>query len=91
MGTRKTSVEIDEELLEAARKIVETTTVKDTVEEAFREVARVEARRREVEALTSMEELDLADPEVMAGAWLAGQSENTPRTPTSRASTSRTS
>jgi Arc/MetJ family transcription regulator len=69
MGTRKTSVEIDEELLEAARKILETTTVKDTVEEAFREVARVEARRREVEALTSMEELDLADPEIMAGAW----------------------
>ena len=50
MGTRKTSVEIDEELLEAARKILETTTVKDTVEEAFREVARVEARRQEVEA-----------------------------------------
>ena len=69
MGTRKTSVEIDEELLEAARKILETTTVKDTVEEAFREVARVEARRQEVEALTRMEELDLADPEIMAGAW----------------------
>ena len=69
MGTRKTSVEIDEELLEAARKILETTTVKDTVEEAFRELARVEARRQEVEALTRMEELDLADPEIMAGAW----------------------
>jgi Arc/MetJ family transcription regulator len=69
MGTRKTSVEIDEELLDAARKILETTTVRDTVEEAFREVARVEARRQEVEALTRMEELDLADPEIMAGAW----------------------
>ena len=69
MGTRKTSVEIDEELLDAARKILETTTVKDTVEEAFREVARVEARRREVEALTRMEDLDLADPEIMAEAW----------------------
>jgi Arc/MetJ family transcription regulator len=69
MGVRKTSVEIDEELLEAARRILETTTVKDTVEEAFREVARVEARRQEVETLTLMEELDLADPEIMAGAW----------------------
>jgi Arc/MetJ family transcription regulator len=69
MGTRKTSVEIDEELLEAAKRILETTTVKDTVEEAFREVARVEARRQEVETLTLMEELDLADPEIMAGAW----------------------
>lgn len=69
MGVRKTSVEIDEELLEAARRILETTTVKDTVEEAFREVARVEARRQEVETLTSMEGLDLADPDIMGGAW----------------------
>lgn len=69
MGTRKTSVEIDEDLLEAAKRILETTTVKDTVEEALREVARVEARRREVETLTRMKDLDLADPDVMAGAW----------------------
>ena len=69
MGVRKTSVEIDEELLEAARRILDTTTVKDTVEEAFREVARVEARRREVESLTRMDGLDLADPKIMAGAW----------------------
>jgi Arc/MetJ family transcription regulator len=69
MGTRKTSVEIDEELLETAKRILETTTVKDTVEEAFREVARVEARRQEVATLTSMEGLDLADPDVMSGAW----------------------
>lgn len=69
MGTRKTSVEIDEDLLDAAKRILETTTVRDTVEQAFREVARVEARRWEVEALTRMDDLDLADPEVMAGAW----------------------
>jgi Arc/MetJ family transcription regulator len=69
MGTRKTSVEIDEDLLEAVKKILETTTVKDTVEEAFREVTRIEARRREVEALTRMKDLDLADPDVMAAAW----------------------
>jgi Arc/MetJ family transcription regulator len=69
MGTGKTSVEIDEDLLEAAKRILETTTVRDTVEEAFREVARVEARRREVETLTRMTGLDLADPDVMAGAW----------------------
>lgn len=69
MGSRKTSVEIDEELLETAKRILETKTVKDTVEEAFREVARVKARRQEIAALTSMEGLDLADPEVMSGAW----------------------
>ena len=48
MGTRKTSVEIDEELLDVARRVLETTTVKDTVEAALREVARVEASRLEV-------------------------------------------
>ena len=69
MGTRKTSVEIDEDLLESAKRILETTTVRDTVEEAFREVARVEARRQEVLTLTRMKDLDLADPKVMAGAW----------------------
>ena len=69
MGTRKTSVEIDEELLDVARRVLETTTVKDTVEAALREVARVEARRLEVEALSRMSGLDLADPEIMAGAW----------------------
>ena len=69
LGTRKTSVEIDEELLEAAKRILATTTVKDTVEGALREVARVEARRREVETLTEMKVLDLADPDVMAGSW----------------------
>ena len=69
MGTRKTSVEIDEDLLEAAKRTLETTTVRDTVEKAFREVARVEARRQEVETLTRMSDLDLGAPDVMAGAW----------------------
>ena len=69
MGTRKTSVEIDEELLAGAKRILATATVKDTIEAALREVARVEARRQEVEALSRMSGLDLADPEIMAGAW----------------------
>jgi Arc/MetJ family transcription regulator len=69
MGTRKTSLEINEELLEAVQKILETPTIKDTVEGAFREVLKAEARRQEVEALTRMKELDLADSEIMAGAW----------------------
>jgi len=69
MGTRKTSVEINEELLAAVQRILGTTTVKDTIEEAFREIVKEEARRQEVEALTRMEGLDLADPEVMSGVW----------------------
>ena len=69
MSFRKTSVEVNEELLEAARRILATTTVKETVEEAFREVVRAEARREEVAALSEMTGLDLADQEIMARAW----------------------
>ena len=69
MSVRKTSVEINEDLLAAVQKVLSTTTIKDTVEEAFREVLRTEARRAEVEALTTMRGMDLADPDVMSGAW----------------------
>jgi Arc/MetJ family transcription regulator len=67
--TRKTSVEINEELLAAVQKALSTTTIKETIEEAFREVLRAEARREEVEALSDMRGMDLADPKIMAGAW----------------------
>jgi Arc/MetJ family transcription regulator len=43
--------------------------LKETVEEAFREIVRERARREEVEALASMEGMDLDDPAVMARAW----------------------
>ncbi len=67
--TRKTSVEINEELLSAVQRALSTTTIRDTIEEAFREVLRAQARREEVEALSAMNGMDLADPDVMAGAW----------------------
>ena len=69
MGLRKISVKIDEDLLSAARQALSTTTTKDTIEQALREVLRPKARREEVEALSTMRGMDLADPRVMAGAW----------------------
>jgi Arc/MetJ family transcription regulator len=69
MGTRKTSIEIDEQLLEDARRILGTSTIKDTVEEAFLRVLRQKAREEEVAALRAMKGMDLADPDVMASAW----------------------
>jgi Arc/MetJ family transcription regulator len=69
MSVRRTSVEINEELLTAVQRVLSTSTIKDTVEGAFREVLRAEARRQEVAALTTMEGMDLADPEVMSRAW----------------------
>lgn len=71
MSFRKTSVEINEELLAAVQRVLSTATIKDTVEEAFREVLRAEARREEVQALAAMRGMDLANPDVMARAWRA--------------------
>jgi len=65
----KTSVEINEELLMAVQRALSTATIKDTIEEAFREVLKAEARREEVAALTAMSGLDLANSSLMAGAW----------------------
>ena len=69
MSTRKTSVEINEELLTAVQRVLSTATLKDTIEQAFQEVLKAEARREEVQALATMQGMDLADDEVMAGAW----------------------
>jgi Arc/MetJ family transcription regulator len=69
MSVRKTSVEINEELLSAVQEVLSTATLKETIEEAFREILRVKARREEVEALSTMSGMDLMDPEVMSGAW----------------------
>ena len=69
MGVRKTSVEINEELLSAVQQVLSTTTIKDTIEGALREVLRVKARREEIEALSTMRGIDLTDPVVMARAW----------------------
>ncbi len=69
MNIRKTSVAIDRELLSEVQGVLETETIKDTIEKAFLEVLRARARRDEVEAMTLMDGLDLADPDVMGGAW----------------------
>jgi Arc/MetJ family transcription regulator len=69
MSMRKTTIEIDDELLEQVRGALGTTTLKETVDEAFREVLRERARREEVEALSTMDGMDLDDDDVMAGAW----------------------
>jgi Arc/MetJ family transcription regulator len=66
---RKTSVEINEELLAAVQRVLSTATIKDTIEEAFREVLRSEARREEVESLAAMSGLDLSNSGLMTGAW----------------------
>ena len=69
MSIRKTSVEINEDLLTAVQRVLSTATLKDTIEQAFREVLRAQARREEVEALSTLRGMDLSDEEVMSRAW----------------------
>lgn len=66
---RKTSVDIDDRLLEQVRDVPGTSSIKETIDGALREVVRAEARRREIRALAVMDGLDLADEKVMAKAW----------------------
>jgi Arc/MetJ family transcription regulator len=68
---RKTSVDVDDLLLEQVRNVLGTSSIKETIDSALHEVLRGEARRREIRALAVMEGLDLADEKVMAKAWRA--------------------
>jgi len=69
MSSRKTSVVINEELLAAVQAVLDTKTLKDTINRAFLEVLRAQARQEEVAALSSLDGMDLDDDDVMAGAW----------------------
>lgn len=69
MSVRKTSVEINEEMAAAVQRVLSTATLKETIEGAFREVLKAEARREEVQALTTMSGMDLMDEDVMFRAW----------------------
>lgn len=66
-GVRRTTLEIDDDMLSQAREILGTKGVKDTVDEALREVLRMEAGRRLIEWLKENE--DLHNPEIMRHAW----------------------
>ncbi|MEK7861163.1 MAG: type II toxin-antitoxin system VapB family antitoxin [Chloroflexota bacterium] len=65
----KTTVDVNDEKVEAAREILGTRTLRDTIDRALDSVLAVAARRRLVERLERMEGLELNDPEVMASAW----------------------
>jgi len=68
----KRLVDIDDEVLDEAKRALGTTTLKDTINSSLRESVAA-ARRREItkEDLQRVGELltDLGDPEVMAKAW----------------------
>lgn len=63
---RRTTLDIDEDMLVKAREALGTTGVKDTVNEALREVAKREAGKRLIAWYKENE--DLANPEIMKHA-----------------------
>ena len=66
---RKTSVDIDDHLIDQVRSVLGTSSIKETIDTALREVLRIDARRQEVRALAEMDGMDLADKNIMAKAW----------------------
>jgi len=65
----KTSFEIDTAKVAAAKEVLGTKTLTETVDAALSEVVKVRQRRQLVELLFRPGALALDDPETMAGAW----------------------
>lgn len=65
----KTSFEIDTEKVAAAKEILGTKTLTDTVDAALSEVVKLRQRKALVELLFRPGALGLDDPEAMSGAW----------------------
>ena len=64
----RTVIDIDDDKLEAAKRALGTSTKVETVNRALAEVA---ARKQRLAFLDDLDEaaVDLADPEVIRGAW----------------------
>jgi Arc/MetJ family transcription regulator len=66
---KKTTVVVDDALLEKARRILGTRGLKDTIDRVLQQVVAMDARRSLIRRLESQESLDLADADVMRQAW----------------------
>jgi Arc/MetJ family transcription regulator len=64
----RTVIDIDDDSLEAAKRALGTSTKVETVNRALAEVAARETRLAFLDDLDRAA-VDLADPEVMRGAW----------------------
>jgi Arc/MetJ family transcription regulator len=65
----KTLIDIDDDLLAQSQEILGTTTKKDTVNAALREVVRLKAVRELIEMGRAGVYDDLLDPEIAERAW----------------------
>ena len=65
----KRLIELDDELLDAARAALNTNGVTDTVRRALEQAAAAAARARQVEWLTDGGMAEMADPDTRAAVW----------------------
>lgn len=65
----KRLIELDDELLSAAQRELQTTGVSDTVRAALRHAATAAARARQVDWLTAGGMAELAEPKARADVW----------------------
>ncbi|OBA78643.1 hypothetical protein A9W99_23545 [Mycobacterium sp. 1164966.3] len=65
----KRLIDIDDELLTAAQRELNTTGVSDTVRAALQQAAAMAARAREIDWLRSGGLAELADPEQRKRVW----------------------
>jgi Arc/MetJ family transcription regulator len=65
----KRLVDVDDDLLEQASRVLGAKTMKETVNRALENVVSSDLCRRHTERLRKMEGIDLDKPEVMSGAW----------------------
>ena len=65
----KTTLVLDHAKVRRVRRMLGTKGIRDTIDRALDEVLALDARRRLIEKLRRMDGLDLADADVMAGAW----------------------
>lgn len=69
---RKTSFEIDTDKVEAAKEVLGTKTMTETVDAALAEVVQRDAGRKLIELLDTPGALELDNPDVMKNAWRIG-------------------
>jgi Arc/MetJ family transcription regulator len=69
VGMAKRLVDIDDDALERARRVLGTGTMKDTVNRALQEVIDLDRRRRFLDRVVASDGIDLDVDEVMDHAW----------------------
>lgn len=72
IAKRKTSFEVDTDKVDAAKGILGTKTLTETVDAALDEIVKRQQRRELLDLLFDSDVLELDNPEVMRGAWRRG-------------------